>query len=646
MKRYCSLRWKLAGLIAGGSVLTAAIAAAGFTWLDLNRFWQDIHADVAALVDVVGDQIGPALELGDRKAAGEILNSLRRDPRIRDATLYDASGACFAVFRRFGGTTCASRPRDGVQRTSETIVLVDAVEAGGERLGTIAVAASAPSAATVLGRYVGGAGLILLLSLVVAAAVAMTLQSRVSRPILAIARFAERIAGTHRFEDRVEVQSSDELGVLVESFNAMLEEIERRDEELNRHRRNLEDEITERKRINDELRVAKEKAEDAARLKSEFLANMSHEIRTPLNGVIGMISLVLDACTDAAQREQLQVAQHAAESLVNILNDILDISKIEAGKMTLENIDFELEAVLRDALRVLDIAILDKGLALKVSLAAECPRTVTGDPIRLRQIILNLAGNAIKFTHEGRIGVTVRPGEARSVLRFEVSDTGIGIPASKLTSIFEAFTQADGSHTRRFGGTGLGLTITRRLVDLTGGRLWATSEDGRGSSFFVDLPLAGSAAESMASPAAVSAEPAPKVPRLPALRVLVAEDNLINQKVVKAMLSRQGCTVTLAVNGSDAVRQFQEGNHDLILMDLQMPEMDGLEATRLIRQEEASPGRGGGGARIPIVALTANASRQEHEQCLAGGMDLVVTKPINVQTLLEAIGSVIGRAAA
>ena len=649
MKRYRSLRWKLAALIASGSVLTTIIAVAGFVWVDLNRFWEHTADEAAAICGVVGDQLGPAVALGDRKAAREILNSLRSEPLIRDAAVYDARSACFAVFRPPEGGGCPARPPDGRHASRNAIVLARPIEADGERLGTLALFAGIPSVFAVVRHYLAGAAFVLMFSLVVAALAAMSLQSRVSRPILGIAQFAGSIARTHRFETRLPVESADEVSVLAGSFNAMLDEIERRDRELSRHRRSLEDEIAERKRVNGELRIAKEKAEGAARIKSEFLANMSHELRTPMNGVIGMISLVLDGSADPTQREHLQVAHDAAQSLINILNDILDLSKVEAGKMTLETIDVALEPFLRDALRVFDIALREKGLALDVSVAPQCPPAVRADPVRLRQIVVNLVGNAVKFTREGSVRVAIRPTEASptapAMLRFEITDTGIGIPAAKLGSIFEAFTQADGSHTRRFGGTGLGLTITRRLVDLMGGRMWVHSEIGRGSSFFVDLPLPPADALPAAAPEAAAPalrsrpQSLPEPPPCPALRVLVAEDNAINQKVVSAMLTRQGWSVTLAVNGCQAVERFQGGHFDVVLMDIQMPEMDGMEATRLIREEELARASG---SRVPIIALTANAAPLQREECLAGGMDEVLTKPINLNSLLGSIAQVVG----
>ncbi len=623
MKRYSSLRRKLMALIAGGGIVSALIAAAGFSWLDVNRFWQNTNARIVAIASIVADQVEPAIVLGDRKAAAEILSSLRADPSIRDAVLYDPRGLCFARANE-RSASCPVLPPDGLHREHGAVFLARSIRADGERQGTLVIWAGVPSMAEVLRQYLGGAALIIALSLVVAAILAVVLQARVSTPILAIAQVAERISQTHRFQDRVEVTSGDELGVLAQSFNSMLNEIARRDAKL-------EQEIVERQRVNEELRSAKERAEEAARLKSEFLANMSHEIRTPMNGVAGMISLVLDRTQDPEAREQLLVAQNAAQALITILNDILDLSKIEAGKLTIEAIPCDLPAMARDCLRMFEFAVRQKPLDLRLVVDPGCPVWVRADPVRLRQVLLNLVGNAVKFTSAGSVTVTLAP-QAGDLIRFEVCDTGIGIAADKLHAIFDAFTQADGSHTRQFGGTGLGLTITRRLVQLMGGKLWAESEPGQGSRFVVELALAGASAPQQ------KATPPPAVAPAAGFRVLVAEDNPINQKVICSMLRRQGWNVTLAVNGVEACRNFLENSYDLVLLDVQMPEMDGLEAARRIRAEEVSRGS----ARTPILALTAHASESQREQCLEHGMDSVITKPVNLPGLLREITAVVG----
>jgi signal transduction histidine kinase len=643
--RYFSLRWKLIVLIAGGSVVASLIAAAGFTWIDMERFWRQTRSQVEAIGDIVADQAGPAIMLGDQKAAGEILASLRADSQIRDAVLLDSSGACFAAFHRLRSAGPADpsgrlavpgresqRGCDRALPVEDAIVVLRPVGRGLDRVGTVTLSAGVPSAFAILRQYLGGTALIVMLSLFVAALVAMLLQSGVTTPVLEMARIAQHITQTHHFEDRVAVNSSDELGVLASSFNAMLDEIGRRDSELAQQRFRLEQQVAERNRVNAELLAAKQKAEDAAQFRSEFLANMSHELRTPMNGVMGMIDLVLETNSDPEECEQLLVARNAAQSLVTVLNDILDLSKIEAGKMTIESIGFELSRILSEALRIFDIRVRQKNLEMRLAMAANCPAWVRGDPVRLRQILINLAGNAVKFTLQGSILVFVTP-SGPGTLRFEVRDTGIGIPGNKLGAVFEAFAQADGSHTRQFGGSGLGLAITRRLVNLMGGRLWAESEMGRGSSFFFDLPLAPHAA-----PSELDDAPAPDQTPLPPLRVLVAEDNPINQKVICSMLSRQGWATTLATNGDEAWRKFAPDAFDLVLMDVQMPEMDGLSATRRIRELEAQRDSG----RTPVLALTAHASESQHLQCLAVGMDGVVTKPVAFRALMDSIRGVLG----
>jgi signal transduction histidine kinase/AmiR/NasT family two-component response regulator len=622
MNRYSSLRAKLTILIAVGGVVVAVIATAGFSWLDLNRFEQQANSQITAIANIVAAQVEPSIPLGDRKVAADILQSLRRDRMIRDAVLYDGNGNCFAMARN-PLPACPPRPPDGFERQRNALVLVLPVIAERERVGTLMLTASVPSITTILRQYLGGALLIAALSLMIAAVLAVVLQSRVSAPILAIASVAERISQTHQFRDRVAVDSTDELGVLARSFNAMLEEIERRDAEL-------EEQIVQRNRVNGELLAAKERAEDAARLKSQFLANMSHEIRTPMNGVMGMIGLVLHHDLEPEDRENLLVAQTAAQALVTLLNDILDLSKIEAGKMTFETVDFDLHRMIADCLAIFRSAAAAKNLDLNAGLGSDCPRWLRGDPFRLRQILVNLLGNAVKFTATGSVSLTIAPA-AENHLRFVVRDTGIGVPRDQLKAIFEAFTQADGSHTRQFGGTGLGLAITRRLIDLMGGRLWAESQPGAGSAFFVDLPM--QPGEAVELPAAVSDKTAPGLPVT--LRVLVAEDNLINQKVIRSMLQRQNWTVTLANNGEEAFRCFLESRFDLVLMDVQMPEVDGLEATGRIRQAERNHSL----SRIPILALTAHAAPAQHQQCLSAGMDAVITKPVNFAALLAQIAA-------
>lgn len=655
-----TIREKLILVIMTSSLAALVITGGAFSLWSYLSFRDNLIRTLRIQAEMTAQNCIAAVMFNDANRAAETLQTYAAKPSITNACIYTTEGEHFASYIRAGyhAHEEVSFESSGFRLRDGKLIVFEPIQIDDESLGVMVVQsdlnelkAHLTNNLTMMGMVIGFSGLIAYL-------LSVRLQALISRPILGLVDLTHRVSADKDYSQRAVVTGRDEIGMLIESFNAMLDviqdEIERRhqaQQELERHRDHLEEMVQERtaklKNVNRQLMMSAERASlmakqanDANRAKSEFLANMSHEIRTPMNAIIGFSELLAEEDLTDQQHMFVKTVLNSGRGLLELINDILDFSKIEAGKLKTEIVEVELEPFLSELDSFMRPLTLEKKLKFEILRCCPLPVMIHTDPVRVRQCLINLVGNAIKFTDKGHVfvNIDVERIDETDYLRFDVEDTGVGIPPEKQALIFEAFTQADGSTTRKFGGTGLGLTITRQLAGLLGGSLRLKSEMGKGSVFTLRIPAGVEVSntpttESYNALTCISDDTESTARQTNGKRmsgrILVAEDSAANQALIRALLNRMGFSVVIAENGRETLEWLEKENFDLVFMDMQMPVMNGYDATRHIRQK---------GLTLPVVALTAHAMKGDDQKCFDAGCDDYLSKPIHrdkLRTLLE-----------
>ncbi|OAH99055.1 hybrid sensor histidine kinase/response regulator [Methylomonas methanica] len=618
-----SISRKLGKILRVMVMLSLMVATVSLSIREYSALQQTIGQKLTLTANMIGQNSSFALLFDDNQTAQEVLDALAHDPDIIAGQIQTPSGVTLVRYEKPATNWHGWWPT-WLSKTRQ--ITQPILHKNKQIVGHITLVADLKrSYHSLLFNTVINTGIILI-ALSVVALYVQRLQRSFLGPLLKLANTARQIEKDHDYSRRSDYSGNDEISDLAEAFNNMLAQIQA-------HETDLESQVLSRTQ---ELELAKQDAESANQAKGQFLANMSHEIRTPMNAIVGLVELCLNSELSFKQREYLKRVESSAHSLMTLIGDILDFSKMEAGKMQMETIPFLLEEMLEHVFSTMLQLSANKGIQLIRPPAGPEYHAVIGDPQRLRQVLINLIGNAIKFTEHGEIIVSFSEisRDTHSVrLQFAISDTGIGITAEQQTKLFQAFSQGDSSVTRNYGGTGLGLIISKQLIEQMGGSIEVSSKPGIGSTFTFNVLLGATDLNTIRNfqiRRHRTSIDIGKLARLHGRRVLLVEDNEINRIVAIELLEQAQLQVDIAENGELALDKLRHTDYDCVLMDVQMPVMDGYQATRLLRQIPAC-------RDIPVIAMTANVMNGDHQHCLAAGMNDFIGKPILPATLYEAL---------